>query len=509
MRFLKLLFSKIVVVTLLFIAQMVLLAVVLQYFSNYYYIFQLLSYVVSIIMLLVVINKKQSPEFKLPWIILFIFLPLFTMVIYHLFSQPKMPKRTSKKLNEYLSYLKPYVKLDYSVLDYLDEGFNKYVGIERYLNKNAYSQGYTGCKVSYFKSGEDWFVSLKEELNKAQKFIFLEYFIIGYGKMWDEMKDILVKKVACGVEVRVIYDDIGSSGYVKNRFYKELESLGISCVKFNPFKPILSGIHNYRDHRKITVIDGKVAFTGGANITDDYINLTHRLGYWKDSVIKIEGSAVNNLTGMFLMSFDINKKQISDFDKYFLPQDTIVKDGTYVHPFGDGPRPSYKEQVGENTFINMINSAQKSVYITTPYLIIDYNMSMALKNASLRGVDVKIVTPSVPDKRIIFNMSRGNFPFLIDAGVDLYEYTPGFIHAKNVLIDEEYAFVGTINLDYRSFVHHYECGAVMYGHDAIKDIKTDFEDLFKVSKKITADNFKMGFFARLISALLNIFSPML
>ena len=296
---------------------------------------------------------------------------------------------------------------------------------------------------------------------------------------------------------------------LSGRYYKKLRKEGIKCYKFNKFKPVLSGIYNNRDHRKITVIDGKVGFTGGINLGDEYVKINDRLGHWKDTGIRIKGSAVNNLTVMFLHSFDMTAKTLSDYEKYFVKDAEKFAGGGYIHPFGDGPKPYYAEQVGENNYINMINSAKRSVYFTTPYLIIDYNMAMALRNAASRGIDVRIITPHIPDKKIIFNMTRSNYHFLLEKGVRIYEYTPGFIHAKMCAVDDDMAFVGTINLDYRSLTHHYECGAVLYKAPCVKEIKEDIEATFAISQEITEENLRLRKFTRFVNAVLQVFAPML
>ncbi len=337
----------------------------------------------------------------------------------------------------------------------------------------------------------------------------MEYFIIDHGRMWDGIHEILKQKAAAGVEVRVMYDDIGCAGLLPGSYYKKLKKEGIDCVKFNPFRPVVSGIHNNRDHRKITVIDGKVGYTGGVNLADEYINEISRFGHWKDTALKIQGSAVSNLTVLFLQLFDAMRKSFSDFEKYLGTDCESFDEEGYIHPFGDGPKPFYSELVGSNNFINIINSAEKYVWISTPYLIPDYNLLSALRSASYRGVDVRIITPGIPDKKIIFNMTRSNYKYLLQAGVKIYEYSPGFIHAKEMLADGVTAFVGTVNLDYRSLVHHYECGAVLYKTPCISEIEEGFEETLQASREITDDNFKMNFFASLLNGILNLFSPML
>lgn len=327
--------------------------------------------------------------------------------------------------------------------------------------------------------------------------------------MWDSIHEILRRKAESGVEVRLMYDDIGTVGMLKSGYFKKLRKEGINCYKFNPFRPVVSGIFNNRDHRKITVIDGRVGYTGGVNLGDEYINENKRLGHWKDTALKIRGSAVENLCKMFLQAFDMTAKSVSDYAKYLDIEYERFADEGYIHPFGDGPKPYYAEQVGENNYINLINRAKKYVYITTPYLIIDHNIESALRNAALRGVDVRIIVPHIPDKKLVFNMTRSHYPYLMQTGVKIYEYTPGFIHAKSLVADDEFAFVGTINLDYRSLVHHYECGAVLYKTPCIALIKEDIDATIAVSQEVTKENYRMGRFARAVNSVLTIFAPML
>ncbi len=505
MKILKLLFSKMIIIFLLFLIQVLLIfytVAILEIFP----LFQCISVLISLLVFFNIVNKKESPEFKIPWLVLLAILPFFTIMIYILFANKKMTKKESKKINEIQTKVKSHISQNDENCTLL---LKENIGIENYLSKNSFLKGSISSKVTYYKIGEDFFHDLLIELNKAEKYIFMEYFIVHEGKMWDSIYEILKQKVKNGVEIRFMYDDIGSVGAVKSNFAKKLNKEGIKCVKFNPFRPIVSGVHNNRDHRKITIIDGKVGFTGGVNLGDEYINENKRLGHWKDTVIKIEGKAVDNLIALFLQLYDMNIKiENEDFGKYFIKEHVKFINEGYVHPFGDGPKPFYKEQVGENNYLNLINNAKKYCYITTPYLILDYNLTTALRNAAFKGVDVRIITPHIPDKKIVFNITRSNYPYLLKAGVKIYEYTPGFIHAKMLLADDEFAFVGTINLDYRSLVHHYECGAVMYKTPCLQDIKSDFLDTINKSQEISLQNFKMSKIALLLNAILNMFSPM-
>ncbi len=476
--------------------------------SNFFYLAEFISLILSSFAIFHMISKHKCPEFKLPWLLILISFPLVGLLLYLMFANRRLSKKqihNMKKTKDNMHSAQIPIHDKHEVKELLGDDYP----LEQYLINVTDTYGHLNNKICYFNSGEDFFEDLKESLSKAKDFIFMEYFIIAYGKMWNQIHTILREKIREGVEVRIIYDDIGSLGRVKTDFFKTLEKEGIRCVKFNPFRPIMSGIHNNRDHRKITVIDGNIGYTGGLNIADEYINVTHPHGHWKDSAIKVCGSAVVNFTAMFLEMFDAATAQVSDYERYLHILCPVYENQGFVHVFGDAPSPFDKEMVGEGTFINIINSAKDYVFITTPYIVIDYALMTALRNAALRGIDVRIVTPHIPDKKIVFNVTRSHYKLLLDAGVKIYEYTPGFIHAKNIIVDDKLAFVGTINLDYRSLAHHFECGALIYKSPCIIDIKKDFDGLFKVSEEKTKENFKMNKFVSVMNSILAIFFPLL
>ncbi len=508
MKFLNIIFSRTILVFLAFLIQFGALFYFAFIPSNYFYIVEAVSLVLSFFAIIHMISKHQCPEFKLPWLLILISFPIVGLLLYLMFANRRLSKRQirrMRKTKENMLSAQIPIHDKHQVKELLGDHYP----LEQYLVNVTGTHGHMDNKVTYFSSGEDFFEDLKESLSKAKDFIFMEYFIVAYGKMWNQIHAILREKIREGVEVRVMYDDIGSLGRVKTNFFKALEKEGIRCVKFNPFRPIMSGIHNNRDHRKITVIDGVIGYTGGINIADEYINATHPHGHWKDSAIKICGCGVVNFTAMFLEMFDSATNQVSDYSRYLHIDCPKFENNGYVHVFGDAPKPFDKEMVGEGTFINIINTAKEYVFITTPYIVIDYALMTALRNAALRGIDVRIVTPHIPDKKIVFNVTRSHYKMLIDAGVKIYEYTPGFVHAKNIIVDDKLAFVGTINLDYRSLAHHFECGALLYDTPCIVDIKNDFDNIFKVSEEKTKENFKMNNFVRLMNSTLAIFFPML
>ena len=347
-----------------------------------------------------------------------------------------------------------------------------------------------------------------EDLKRAKKFIFLEYYIVEEGLMWDSMLEILEEKVAQGVEVKMLYDDIGCMVTLPGDYTVHLRSKGIDAHKFNKVIPRMTVAYNNRDHRKILVIDGQISYTGGINLADEYINRIERFGHWKDSGIRIDGPATQAFTRLFLMNWYINRGEISDFDQYHLENQTRHGSGLCI-PYGSGPKPIYKTKVGKIVYQNLINQAEDFVYITTPYLIIDYDLTEDIKNAAMRGVDVRIVTPHIPDKKLIQLVTRGAYPDLLSAGVRIFEYTPGFIHSKQMIVDDRFAAVGTINLDYRSLVHHYENAVLLYKTESIADIRKDFEEIFEQSQEIFSDTINPTWYQMMIKEVTQLFAPML
>ena len=506
MKFIKFIFSRFILVTFAIMLEFILISATILFVNNLFFWVRIVGSIINALIFLKIVNKKQNPEFKLPWLFVMIAFPMLGTILYLMLGRNTMTNRHAKYFNHISETCKDLIVQDKSLNASITEELGSYVGINNYLQNSINSKAHIGNRVSYFKLGELFYEDLLKELEKAKKFIFLEYYIIDNGIMWEGIHKILKQKASEGVEVRLIYDDFGSIGRLMSGYHKKLRKEGINCHKFNTFIPVLSGIHNNRDHRKIAIIDGNVAYTGGINIADEYINIKKPYRHWKDTAIKIEGSAVANFTILFLQMFDLNTKKISDYEKYVKINYNKFQEPGAVNPFGCGPEPFYKEQVAENNFLNIISAAKNYVYITTPYLIIDYNLTTALKNAAYRGVDVRIITPHIPDKKIVFNMTRSSYKTLLEAGVKIYEYTPGFIHSKELIADGEVAFVGTINMDYRSLAHHYECGAMLYKTPCIEDIKRDFDELFEISEEKTLENFRMGKFAQLLNALLSLFS---
>ncbi len=468
----------------------------------------IMAWIFHFVVLLYVINKNEIPEFKMPWLIIFFLLPVIGSFVFMLLSTTSTSKKEYLRSKKAEDKIKPFIKQSDRIggLKELDE--------DAWLQANyLYTQVGMRCcgntSTVYYRIGEDFHVALLNELKKAEKFIFMEYFIVQEGAMWDQIHDILKEKAAQGVEVYFLYDDFGCIATLPWNYHKLLNDEGIHCEIANKFSPVLSRIHNNRDHRKITVIDGKVGFTGGINLADEYINAVEIFGHWKDTAVKLEGEAVRNLMALFLTNWNANsKKNHIDVGKYMNAPLRMTEGKGVVIPFGSGPEPIYKDNVGKNVYLNMINSAKRYLYITTPYLICDREMLNALCLAAQKGVDVRIITPHIPDKRTVFWMTRSNYRVLLNAGVRIFEYTPGFIHAKNFVCDDKFAVCGTLNLDYRSLVHHFECGAWMYEPDCILDMKEDFLNTEAISEEVVNGKTIMRSWQRFIAEVLKVFSPM-
>jgi len=457
--------------------------------------------------ILAIVNRNMPPESKVTWL-LFAVVPVFGFLLYLMIGERRLSKKEIQQL-EKMDSMKFREDNSYDLrVELKQENKSAFGIVKSLLSMDHNADVYDGTASQYFPLGEEMFEAMLDDLRSAKKFIFLEFYIIDPGVMWNRVLEILVDKVQQGVEVKLLYDDIGCMATLSGDYTKRLRKMGIDAHKFNKVIPRMTVAYNNRDHRKILVVDGQVGYTGGINLADEYINHIVRFGHWKDGGVRLEGRAVKALTRLFLMNWYINRGEITDFDRYHFDSQRVEGKGLYI-PYGSGPKPIYKEQVGKAVYQNIINQAIDYVYITTPYLIIDYDLTEDIKNAAMRGVDVRIVTPFIPDKKLIQIVTRGAYPDLLEAGVKIYEYTPGFIHSKNVISDDELAVVGTINFDYRSLVHHYENAVLMYQTETIADIKQDFEDLFDVSKEISLETLQNSWYQRLLKEIMQLFAPLL
>ncbi|WP_297665598.1 cardiolipin synthase [uncultured Streptococcus sp.] len=457
--------------------------------------------------ILAIVNRNMPPESKVTWL-LFAVVPVFGFLLYLMIGERRLSKKEIQQL-EKMDSMKFREDNSYDLrVELKQENKSAFGIVKSLLSMDHNADVYDGTASQYFPLGEEMFEAMLDDLRSAKKFIFLEFYIIDPGVMWNRVLEILVDKVQQGVEVKLLYDDIGCMATLPGDYTKRLRKMGIDAHKFNKVIPRMTVAYNNRDHRKILVVDGQVGYTGGINLADEYINHIVRFGHWKDGGVRLEGRAVKALTRLFLMNWYINRGEITDFDRYHFDSQRVEGKGLYI-PYGSGPKPIYKEQVGKTVYQNIINQAIDYVYITTPYLIIDYDLTEDIKNAAMRGVDVRIVTPFIPDKKLIQIVTRGAYPDLLEADVKIYEYTPGFIHSKNVISDDELAVVGTINFDYRSLVHHYENAVLMYQTESIADIKQDFEDLFDVSKEISLETLQNSWYQRLLKEIMQLFAPLL
>ena len=466
-----------------------------------------LVFFISVATVIAIVNRSMSPESKVTWLIV-TFVPVFGPLLYLMFGERRLSKKELKQLQELNSIAFHENNGRQLHLQLQETDKSAYGIINALLHMDSNAEVYDQTDSQFFASGEEMWQQMLEDLKRAEKFIFLEYYIVDEGLMWDSILEILEEKAAQGVEVKMLYDDIGCMVTLPGDYTVHLRSKGIDAHKFNKVIPRMTVAYNNRDHRKILVIDGQISYTGGINLADEYINHIERFGHWKDSGIRIDGPATQAFTRLFLMNWYINRGEISDFDQYHLENQTRSGSGLCI-PYGSGPKPIYQMKVGKIVYQNLINQAEDFVYITTPYLIIDYDLTEDIKNAAMRGVDVRIVTPHIPDKKLIQLVTRGAYPDLLSAGVRIFEYTPGFIHSKQMIVDDRFAAVGTINLDYRSLVHHYENAVLLYKTESIADIRKDFEGIFEQSQEIFSDTINPTWYQMMIKEVTQLFAPML
>lgn len=505
-KLLKKVFSRTVVTALLIVIQVAWLAALLLQLGNSLPAIQTVLRILSLVAILFVIKSDMNPSYKIGWILLIAVLPILGGLMYVIFGNKRPTKNMREMLRAQLEKSAEYLGTQESITGELDGGA---AGLFKYLEGSA---GYPTAKnttVRYYRVGEEMYADLLPELEKAEKFIFLEYFIIRPGEMWDGVLEILKRKAAAGVDVRIIYDDMGCIDILPANYNATLEGWGIRTMAFNRFVPAVSLVMNNRDHRKITVIDGKVGFTGGINISDEYINVKERFGHWKDTGLMLKGPGVFNLTLMFLEMWNAFNK---DGDGYaeFIPdsfEECGSADDGYVLSFSDNPLDN--ESVGESVYTDMLYQAKNYIYITTPYLAIDSELQTALCMAAKRGVDVRMITPGIPDKKLVYRLTRSYYPTLLRAGVKIYEYTPGFIHAKSFVCDDKLCVVGTINMDYRSLYLHFECGTLMYNNPEIKQVKKDDLETMEKCRKVELSDMKTNFLGELFDSFLRSVAPLL
>lgn len=469
-------------------------------------LFYSLAVLTQVACMISIIASDDNPDYKVPWLLVVTVLPVIGFMLYFMFYSRKLKPRFVRRLKELKD--NSYVKDDAAEFESLEKDSRVAYRQAKMLCNLSESHLFTNTKADYFSQGEEMFESMVQDLKNAKSYIFLEFFIIEEGLFWNTVLEILRKKVAEGVDVRLIYDDIGCMKTLPGNYSKTLNSYGIKTVPFSRLRGHADNEFNNRSHRKILVIDGKIGYTGGINLADEYINKRKRFGHWKDTGVRLEGEAVWDLTKLFLIDYGINAKEMPAITAELYPKQDISAVG-YMVPFGDGPRPIYTRRIGKSVIQNMLYSANRYVYMTTPYLIIDNDLCTVIENTALRGVDVKIIVPHIPDKKIVFAMTRSYYKRLMDAGVQIYEYEPGFIHAKSYLADDDICMIGTINLDYRSLVHHFENGVWMYGCPAAEELKADISETLTKCIKVTPDMLKTNFVQRFVRSVVRIFAPLL
>lgn len=501
---LQVVFGRTTVILFLLLLQVGILVMVTGLLQEYivyaYWAFSLLTDIT----LIVIINREGNPGFKLAWMVPITLVPVFGILLYLFVELQPGTRLMNRRLLGRVRQMRQFAVQNPEITEHLKEQDPQMANLAHYIHSRAGGPAYQNTAATYFPSGEDKFAALVEELKKARKFIFMEYFIVAKGRMWGTVLEILKQKVREGVEVRFMYDGTNTLSLLPYDYPRQLEAFGIQCKVFNPIRPALSTSQNNRDHRKIVVIDGLVAFTGGVNLADEYINEKDRFGHWKDTAIMVRGDAVRSFTQMFLQMWDIDTRT-DIYAQYLNIRQPVIEDASgYVIPYGDSPLD--KETVGELVYMDILNTARNYVHIMTPYLILDNEMITALTYAAKRGIDVKIIMPDIPDKKYAFALAKTYYPELLRAGVRIYQYVPGFVHAKVFTSDDEKAVVGTINLDYRSLYLHFECGVLLYQSQEITRVEEDFQETLKLCREITMDNYrleKLGtrFFGRVLRLL--------
>ncbi len=508
----RFLFSRYFISAMIILAEFVLMFTLMSFTYGYSHFFLTALALLELGCFISLITRNATPEFKVSWLVVMI-IPLFGSVLYLIFYSRKVTKKEARlmlKIAENIDTVCPDRENNSNLYELRPEEGTAYGKALAILNDDLESSVYKNTESSFFALGEDMYKSMMRDLEDARRFIFLEYFIIAEGRMWGEIHELLKRKIAEGVEVRVLYDDIGCMKTLPARYARKLNAEGIKCKRFFPVTPRITSSHNNRDHRKILIIDGGIAYTGGINIADEYINEIERFGHWKDGGIRLRGDAVRGLLKLYLAMWDLSAGFISNIEKYFERNDEFQTEGEGCYiPFGSGPAPIYTRPVGKNAILNILNQAQHYVYITTPYLIIDYDLTESLRNAARRGVDVRIITPSKADKKLIKVMTKNSYSYLMEAGVRIYEYTPGFIHEKTIVSDNLYAIVGTINLDYRSLTHHFENAVWMYKCDTVCEIKKKFLETVGISAEVDMKDARLNAVERIFRNILIVFAPLL
>ena len=485
---LHLLFSRFFLIVVLLLVQIALVFSFYKWLNNLLPFFSTLTFLFTIAGVIYLFNSGMDSSAKLTWMFVISLVPI-TGVALLAWTQSNLGHRSiQKRVAELIEGTRNAIPQSKSAMDKLANDPAATDDLDTFLNRSNCHPVFENTEATYFPLGEDKFAAMLEELKKAEKFIFMEYFIIGEGYMWGEILKILEAKAKAGVDVRVMYDGMLEIAVLPSNYSELLRQHGIKAKVFAPIRPIVSSHYNYRDHRKILVIDGKVAFNGGVNLSDEYINREVKFGHWKDTAVMLKGDAARSFALMFLQMWNIDEEN-PQYEPFINETGYVPEHPSgLVIPYGDCPLDAYK--VGETVYMDILNRARDYVHIMTPYLILDGELETALKYAAERGVDVRLILPGIPDKKLPYALAKNHYQRLVDAGVKIYEYTPGFIHAKVFVSDDEKAVVGTINLDYRSLYHHFECATYLYKADCIADIERDFLATQARCSQVTPDTIR-------------------
>lgn len=506
---LKVIFGRVLFTVLCLIVQLIWLIGLVWRLNQYYVWFSSVLEVIAVIVVLRINAKSDFSAARLVWTITILALPVFGISLYLMFGRNGLTRSTRRKYAKVEEQFSRELTQDRTILEDLREQ-NIYIHNQQYyIRASSGYPVYRNTDVRFFPQTDLILEAMLEDLRNAREFIFMEYFAVQDSQVFHRIEEILLEKISQGVEVRFIYDDFGSIGFVKPSFMRRLNESGIQCRIFNPLVPFLYIFMNHRDHRKITVIDNRISYTGGFNLADEYFNITHPYGHWKDTGIRLEGDAVRSHTIMFLEMWNSIQNTDVDYAGYLKNHKLLpdMKRG-FIQPYSDTPLDNVT--LGENVYMNIIKNAARYVYITTPYLIIDNEMEKELRLAAERGVDVRIITPAIPDKKMVFLLTQSYYTTLIRSGVRIYQYTPGFIHAKDYVCDDRAAVVGTINMDYRSLYLHFECATYLYDCPAVMDVKKDFMETFALCNEIGLEYCqKRSVFVRCFQCVLRLFSPLL
>ncbi len=507
----KFLLGRATIVALAILVQLCWLLSFLYGFQMRYTFFNTVIDILAVFVVVVIVNKRSNLSYKIAWTVVILAVPIVGLLVYFIFGRSELTRPTRKRMEAINFQIEQSLPENQGLQEELMEQDLSVYRQSKYVSEWAGYPVYKNTETKYYPCGEEMFLDMLKALEEAKHFIFMEYFIVEEGYMFGKILEILRRKAEQGVDVRFIYDDFGCVTTLPEKYFLQMQSWGIQCVRFNPLYPVMSVVMNNRDHRKILVADGKVGFTGGINLADEYVNKVKRFGYWKDTGVRLEGEGVWSFTVMFLEMWDyITKTEEKDLDQ-FRPsryQTRQYESDGYVQPYTDSPLDN--ETVGENIYMNIINRAKKYVYIFTPYLIPDDELLKALQNTAKSGVDVRIIMPGIPDKQVVYWISQSYYEPLLECGVRIYQYNPGFLHAKCFVCDDEVAVVGSVNLDYRSLYLHFECGVWMYRSKAVMQVKEDVLRTMGESEEINMEfSWKRPAAIRTLQGMMRLFAPLL